>query len=178
MKKYILLILALVFTFTGTQLNAQSHKIGYINPQRVLQTLPETQAIEKKLQDFVALKQTEFSTKEEAFLAKVRQLQEQVQAQLISEQQVATRRAALEQEQEELYTLLDSHQLELRNRQQELLQPVLQSIDAAIAEIAVELGLDYILNESTNQGESILLFVSSNGQKSLNITDRVIQKLQ
>lgn len=178
MKKYILLSLALIFTLSGTELFAQSNKVGYINPQQVLEALPETEAVEKKLQEFVELKQAEFSTQEEAFLAKVRQLQEQVQAQLISEQDLATQRAALEQEQEELYALLDSHQLELRRRQQELLQPVLQSIDEAIAEIATELGLDYVLNEATNQGESILIFVSTSGQQSLNITNRVIQKLQ
>jgi outer membrane protein len=178
MKKYILLTFALVFILSGTEILAQSNKVGYINPQSVLSALPETQAVEKKLQEFVELKQTEFSTQEESFLAKVRQLQEQVQAQLISEQALATQRAALEQEQEELYALLDSHQLELRRRQQELLQPILQSIDEAIAEIAEELQLDYVLNEATNQGESILLFVSTSGKQSLNITDRVIQKLQ
>lgn len=178
MKKYILLTLALIFTLSGSEILAQSNKVGYINPQQVLEALPETAAVEKKLQEFVELKQAEFSTQEEAFLAKVRQLQEQVQAQLISEQDLATQRTALEQEQEELYALLDSHQLELRRRQQELLQPVLQSIDGAIAEIAEELGLDYVLNEATNQGESILIFVSTSGQQSLNITDRVIQKLQ
>ncbi len=178
MKKYILLTLALIFTLSGSEILAQSNKVGYINPQRVLEALPETQAVERKLQEFVELKQAEFSTQEEAFLGKVRQLQEQVQAQLISERDLATQRTALEQEQEELYALLDSHQLELRRRQQELLQPVLQSIDEAIADIAEELGLDYVLNETTTQGESILIFVSASGQQSLNITDRVIQKLQ
>lgn len=178
MKKYILLTLAMIFALGGTETFAQSNKVGYINPQQVLQALPETAAVERKLQEFVQLKQSEFTTQEEAFLAKVRQLQEQVQAQLISEQELARQRTALEQEQEELYALLDSHQLELRRRQQELLQPILESIDDAIEKVAQELQLDYVLNQGTTQGDSILLFVSTSGQQSLNITDRVIQKLK
>jgi outer membrane protein len=178
MKKYILLSIAIVFTFLGSDVLAQSNKVGYINPQAVLEALPETEAVEKKLQEFVQLKQSEFTTKEEAFLAKVRRVQEQVQAQLISEQEVARQRVALEQEQEELYALLDSQQNQLRTRQQELLQPILRSIDEAIASVAAELQLDYVLNETTTQGESILLFVSSNGRQTLNITNRVIQKLK
>jgi outer membrane protein len=178
MKKYILFTLALVFVLTWSETFAQSNKVGYINPQQVLQALPETAAVERKLQEYVQLKQAEFSTQEEAFLSKVRRLQEQIQAQLISEQELARQRTALEQEQEELYALLDSQQIELRRRQQELLQPILESIDDAIDKVAQELQLDYVLNEATNQGESILLFVSTSGRQSLNITDRVIQKLK
>ncbi|HAC15431.1 MAG TPA: hypothetical protein DCE78_05730 [Bacteroidetes bacterium] len=177
MKKYTLLLLIVTLGFAVTELQAQT-KVGYINPQAVLEALPETQAVQKKLSDFVQLKQSEFATQEEAFLSKVRQVQEQVQAKLISEADLEKERQALEQQQEELVALQDTHQIELRRRQQELLQPILASIDTAIGEVAVELSLDYVLNELTNQGEMILLFVSNDGKNSLNITDRVIQKLK
>lgn len=176
MKKQTLLLLIFIL---GLSVHVQAQgKIGYINPQEVLEQLPETAAIEAKLNEFVQLKQAEFSQKEEAFLAKVRQLQEQMQAQLISEQELTRQRGLLEQEQEELYALLDSNQIELRRRQQELLQPVLTSIDEAIEAVAKEMNLDYVLNELTNDGELILLFVSSQGKNSLNITDKVVQKLK
>lgn len=176
MKKYTFIVILMAIAMSAN-VHAQG-KIGYINPQAVLEQLPETAAIEAKLNEFVQLKQTEFSQQEERFLAKVRQIQEQMQANLISEQELTRQRSLLEQEQEELYALLDSHQLELRRRQQELLQPVLESIDNAIDAVAVELGLDYVLNELTNSGEMILLFVSNQGKNSLNITDRVVQKLK
>ncbi len=171
-------IIVLLVVFCGSlSLQAQA-RIGYINPQDVLEQLPETQAIERKLTEFIELKQAEFSVKEEAFLANVRRLQEQQQAQLISERELQRQREVLEAEQEELYVLLDSHQNELARRQQELLRPVLLSIDRAIAEVAAELQLDYVLNELTNEGDMILLFVSANGKNTLNITDRVLAKLK
>jgi outer membrane protein len=176
MKKFTILALLLALAIS-VNLQAQG-KIGYINPQEVLEQLPETAAIEAKLNEFVQLKQAEFSQREEQFLSKVRQLQEQMQAQLISEQELTRQRGLLEEEQEELYALLDSHQLELRQRQQQLLEPVLTSIDDAIEAVAIELGLDYVLNELTNNGELILLFVSNQGKNSLNITDKVVQKLK
>jgi len=176
MKKYTFIVILLAIAISS---NVQAQgKIGYINPQAVLEQLPATAAIEARLNQFVQLKQTEFSQQEAQFLSKVRQLQEQMQAQLISEQELTRQRGLLEQEQEELYALLDSHQLELRRRQQELLQPVLESIDDAIDAVAVELGLDYVLNELTNSGELILLFVSNQGKNTMNITDRVVQKLK
>lgn len=177
MKKIILLIAVLAIGLTQTDLLAQG-KIGYVNPQEVLEQLPEREAIERKLREFVDLKQAEFNVSEEAFLNNVRSLQERVQAQTISEAEVARQRATLEEQQEELYALLDSQQLELQRRQEELLRPVLLSIDQAIATIASEMNLDYVLNELTTGGDSILLFVSTQGQQSLNITDKVIQKLK
>lgn len=177
MKKIILLIAVLVIGLTQTDLLAQG-KIGYVNPQEVLEQLPEREAIERKLREFVDLKQAEFNVSEEAFLNNVRSLQERVQAQTISEAEVARQRATLEEQQEELYALLDSQQLELQRRQEELLRPVLLSIDQAIATIASEMNLDYVLNELTTGGDSILLFVSTQGQQSLNITDKVTQKLK
>ena len=177
MKKYFLLLAILILGSAATELYAQT-RVGYINPQQVLRALPETEAVERRLSDLVQQKQNEFLQREESFLSKVRQVQEQIQAQLISEQELQRQQRLLEEEQEELYALLDSHQVEIRRRQQELLQPILRSIDEAIDAVAVELNLDYVLNESTNEGEMILLFVSSDSRSSLNITDRVIQKLK
>jgi outer membrane protein len=177
MKKIILLIAVLAVGLTQTNLLAQGN-IGYVNPQEVLEQLPEREAIERKLREFVDMKQAEFNVSEEAFLNNVRSLQERVQAQTINEAEVAQQRAALEEQQEELYALLDSQQLELQQRQEELLRPVLLSIDQAIAAVASEMSLDYVLNELTTSGDSILLFVSTQGQQSLNITDKVIQKLK
>lgn len=176
MKQTILLLILSIGLMTG-QVLAQT-KVGYINPQAVLEQLPETQAVERQLTQLVQQKQAEFAQQEEAFLNRVRSLQEQVQANLISDAELTRQREQLEQMQEELYVLLDSHQNEIRRRQQELLRPILESVDRAIDEVAQELGLDYVLNELTNEGELILLFVSDNGKNSLNITNRVVQKLK
>jgi outer membrane protein len=177
MKKYLFVLIVIALGISDGQLQAQG-KIGYINPQEVLAQLPESQAIERRLTEMVQQKRAEFSVREEAFLAQVRDLQERVQAQSISEADIERQRQALEVQQEELYELLDSHELEVRRRQQELLRPLLSAIDTAISDVARELGLDYVLNELTTEGEMILLFVSQDGENRYNITNRVVQKLK
>jgi outer membrane protein len=177
MKKYLFVLIVIALGISDGQLQAQG-KIGYINPQEVLAQLPESQAIERRLTEMVQQKRAEFSVREEAFLAQVRDLQERVQAQSISEAEIGRQRQALEVQQEELYELLDSHELEVRRRQQELLRPLLSAIDTAISDVARELGLDYVLNELTTEGEMILLFVSQDGENRYNITNRVVQKLK
>jgi outer membrane protein len=177
MKKHILLIVLLVLGFSAAGLQAQV-KVGYINPQAVLDQLPEREAIERKLTELVQQKEAEFNQREEQFLNRVRALQERIQAGTIADAELQRQRALLEQEQEELSELVESQQIEVQRRQQELLRPVLLSIDEAIEQVAVELGLDYVLNELTSSGEMILLFVSNHGQNSLNITNRVVQKLK
>jgi outer membrane protein len=177
MKKYFLALLVLALGMVASEVQAQG-KIGYINPQEVLAQLPESQAIERRLTELVEQKRAEFATREEAFLTQVRELQERIQAASISEEEVERQRQLLEAQQEELYQLLDSNELEVRRRQQELLRPLLASIDTAISEVARELGLDYVLNELTTEGEMILLFVSQEGENRYNITNRVVQKLK
>lgn len=177
MKKYLLLLVLLTLGVHTGEIQAQG-KIGYINPQEVLSQLPESQAIERRLTEMVQQKRAEFGVREEAFLAQVRDLQERIQAQSISEAEVERQRVALEAEQEELYELLDANELEVRRRQQDLLRPLLVAIDNAISEVAQELQLDYVLNESTTEGDMILLFVSQDGENRYNITNRVVQKLK
>ena len=177
MKKHILLLALLILAISISGMQAQV-KVGYINPQAVLEQLPEREAIERKLTELIELKEAEFSTREQEFLTRVRSLQERVQAQSISDDELRRQRAQLEQQQEELYELIETQQLEVQRRQQELLQPVLVSIDEAIEEVAVQLGLDYVLNELTSDGEMILLFVSAEGENTLNITNRVVEKLK
>lgn len=177
MKKHILLLALLTLAVSISGIQAQV-KVGYINPQAVLEQLPERDAIERKLTELIQLKEAEFNTREEEFLAQVRSLQERVQAESISDDELRRQRGLLEQQQEELYELIETQQMEVQRRQQELLQPVLISIDEAIEEVAVQLGLDYVLNELTSDGEMILLFVSAEGENTLNITNRVVEKLK
>ncbi|KPP95996.1 MAG: outer membrane protein [Bacteroidetes bacterium HLUCCA01] len=177
MKRKITMLAVLMLGIAVTSSWAQI-RIGYINPQEVLQQLPERQAIEQQLAELIEEKEADFSAREEAFLARVREVQERVEAGTISDSQLETERASLEVEQEELTELVRSQQLDVQRRQQELLQPVLESIDQAIEEVATELGLAYVLNEMTSDGEMILLFISAEGENTLNITGRVADKLK
>lgn len=159
----------------ATQQAAAQVKVGYINPQVVLSELPEREAIERQMAGLIQRLEAELEARETSFVEELQRLQEQVEAGTATMQQLERQR---DEFREELTDLFRSQQIQVQRRQQELLRPVLLSIDEAIAQVAQEMGLAYVLNEMTSDGEMILLFISGDGQNTLNITDRVIQKLK
>lgn len=173
MKK---LIIITVFLFVGlfqSGVNAQG-KIAYANPQMILSEMPEIEGIQDQISTLIQRKNAEFETTEQAIMARFQQLQEEFTNGVISESQFNIRRSEL---QEELSEAAESTQTEIMQQQNRLIIPLLQRIDRAIADVANELGLDYVLNQMTNEGDFILLFISEEGRETLNINNLVIQKL-
>ncbi len=58
-------------------------------------------------------------------------------------------------------------------KRQELLEPVLEKLQAAIDAVAAEQGYTYILNQSTGSGVSVLL----HGPEEADITEALMKKL-
>jgi outer membrane protein len=176
MKRSILFLTVLLLGVCASSQTASAQmKVGYINPQLVLSELPEREAIERQLATLIQRLEAELEQREDSFVSQLQTLQERVEAGSATMQDLENQRDAFR---EELTELFRSQQMQVQRRQNELLQPVLVSIDEAIAEVATEMGLSYVLNEMTTDGEMILLFISSDGQNTLNITDRVVQKLK
>ena len=68
-----------------------------------------------------------------------------------------------------------SVQVDIQRRRAELLQPVYSRIDKAIADIAEDMNLDFVLNKSTSMGENIVYYAS---QQELDITSKVVALLK
>jgi outer membrane protein len=68
-------------------------------------------------------------------------------------------------------------QREIQQRQNELMQPLMIEIEEAIAAVARELELDYVLNEETANAQPIIVFSSASAKSNLNITQKVIERL-
>lgn len=164
--------LILLLVFVSATAVAQV-KIGYMNMQEVLSELPERQQIEEQLNSLVEEKQQELQQQATDFQNAVAQYQENQNA--LSEQQRQTREEELAEMQDSLNEYQQSIQVEVQQRRAELLQPVYNRIDQAIAAIADEMGLDFVLNKSTNMGDNIVYFSS---QQELDITPKVIDRLK
>ena len=164
-----------VLLVMAAPIQAQELKIGYLNPQDVLERMPETATIEKELNDLAQSRQTTFTTRVQKFQTDVQRFQQN--ASVMSNDARDKEEQRLIAEEEALQGLQMEIQQELANKRNELLRPVLEKIDTAISAVAKELSLTYVLNESTSQGESILLFISDDGKTRLNITEKVIAKL-
>ena len=170
----LLSLLAFVAVFTQP-LVAQDLKIGYLNPQNVLDRMPETKSIEQQLNTLATTRQEAFNTRVQKFQTDVQRFQQNSSVMSADARQKEEQR--LMGEEEALQNMQVEIQQEIGNKRNELLRPVLEKIDNAISATTKELGLTYVINETTSQGESILLFVSDDGKTRLNITEQVIAKI-
>jgi len=176
MANRLLALVALLFVVATSSVVAQEVKIGYLNPQEVLERMPETATIEKELTSLANSKQETFTQRVQKFQTDVQRFQQNASvmsndARTKEEQRLMTEEQSLQQLQSEI-------QQELATKRNDLLRPLLEKIDKAISDVAKEMNLTYVINESTSQGESILLFVSDDGKTRLNITEKVIAKLK
>lgn len=153
----------------------QDVKIGYIDPNVILARMPEMAAIERRLQNFADRKRREFADKQ-ATLQRDSESLEQRRA-VISADAVAREEQRLTQLYTELQQFEQTYGQELQQQQAELMGPLLQRVQTAINEVATEMGLTYVLNTMTNNGDFIILYASPRMQEQNNITERVAQKL-
>jgi outer membrane protein len=164
-----LLLFALAFTASAQM------KVGYMDPQAVLDNLPEKEAIERQLNRFLDSRETEFEEKAIEFQNMLARFQQE--APNLSEQETRRRQQDLQRRDRELEEFQVRVQRELEQRQAELLGPILQEMNAIIESLAVEMNLDYVLNEATSEGEMFLMFISDDGREKLNLTDKVIARM-
>jgi outer membrane protein len=147
-------------------------KIGYMNSQEVLSQMPERSDVEQKLNSFVQQKRQELQQRTAAFqdsLATFQQNQgnlSEAQANQ-QEQQIAQMEASLQQFQQSL-------QQQIQQQRAQLLEPLYEKMDQAIAAVAESKDLDFVINEATSTGENVIYYSES---QELNITEEVLQQI-
>jgi len=169
-----ILLTAIVTLMLAVSVAAQPN-VGYMNPQLVLDNLPEKETIERQLNRFLDQREQEFEEKAIEFQNKLAEFQQA--APELSEAETRRQQQELQVMDQELDDFQRRVHQELEQRQSELLGPVLQQMNNVIETIAIEMDLDYVLNEATGEGEMLLLFVSQDGQEQLDLTDRVLNRM-
>ena len=138
--------------------------------------MPEMAAIERRLQNFAERKRREFSEKQETLQRDSESL-EQRRA-VISADAVAREEQRLTGLYTELQQFETTYAQELQQQQADQMGPLLEKVQNAINDVATEMGLTYVLNTMTNNGDFIILYVSPTMQQQNNITERVAAKLE
>jgi outer membrane protein len=174
MRRIILLLLGLL-AFSIPSLKAQELKIGYLDPQAVLTRMPEMAAVEQKLKNFAEKKQKELIDKQ-TILQQQLELYQQKQA-VISEDARKKEEAKLQQMNQEIMDLQNQSQVQLQQRQAELMGPLLEQIQNAINSVSKEMGLTYVFNAVTSQGDFVILYASDEMQSKYDITEKVMEFL-
>jgi len=174
MKQIILTILFILLPLTVFgQL-----KVGTMNPDAVLDALPETEQVESQIQQFIQERQAEFQDRYQVWIEDLTEFSELAEAGQISGEEQTQREAELQERQEELSNMESRIQRQIQQRQNqrqnELFSPLLNRVDAAMSEVAEELELEFVINQTASSGDPIVYYSS---QRGVDITERVIQKL-
>ncbi len=123
-------------------------KIGYVNSQDLLADLPEVKQAQANLKSLEQQLQKKGQGMVEALQKKYAQLQQKEQQGMLAPKEIETQAAKLKQEELKLGQFQQQMQEQLLKKQQELMEPVINKIKAAIAEVAKENGYTYILDNS------------------------------
>lgn len=145
-----------------------------MDPDVVLDALPETIQVQQDLERFVEQRQSTFQTRYQDWLAQITSYSERMEAGTLSDAEMQSEEVRLTEMQEELNSLQQRIQRQVQERQNELFNPLLMRVENAMAEVSEEMGLDFVLNKTTNTGDPIIYFSS---QRAPDITELVIQKL-
>lgn len=172
MKKFVTIcILAFGLALISQTSTAQDLKIGYVDPQSILQKMPAMAAVQKKLQNYQAKKQQDLAQQQNSYQQALQQYQQK--AAVLSDEAKKTQEKNLEQMRQQLNQAGQQAQQDMQQKQQELVAPLLQQVQDAINKVAKEMNLTYVFNTMTSSGDYIILYASDSAQKKYDITQKV-----
>jgi len=169
------LAVASILMLTAIDAQTQELKIGYVDPQVILSKMPETAAVQVRLQNFTQRKQNEIASKENELQNEVALYEQKIG--VISEDARAQEEERLKALQQELINLSSTAEQELAAKRAELLGPLQQQILGAINTVAARKGLNYVLNTTTSTGDVIILYASEDIRNNYDITGEVMTEL-
>lgn len=171
----LLSLLAIGFITVSQARAQQSQEIGYVDPQEILNKMPEMKAVQQRLQNFIDKKRQEYAEKQQNFQQQVSEYQQKQS--VISESAKQKEEERLGKLNSELQQYQGQIQQEIQQKQQELVGPLLDQIDQAVNTVAQNMGLTYVINRRTSQGDAIILYTSQQAQQKYDITEEVKNEL-
>lgn len=169
-RKLLASIFLFLFTLSATAFGQL--KVGYMNTQEVLNQVPERSQVQQELNSFIQSQREQLEQKTAAFQDSVAEYQ-QNQSDL-STREIEETEQRLTKMQSSMRQFQQSIQQKIQRRRAELLQPLYNRMDKAIAVVAEEKDLDFVLNEATNAGENVIYYSDS---EKLDITDEVLRQM-
>lgn len=149
-------------------------KVGVMNPDEVLDAMPEATQVQSQLEQFIEQRQNNFQSRYQDWISALTEYSELMEAGALNEQQQLEHEESLAENQEELNNMQILMQQQIQTRQAELFNPLLVKVEEAMASVSEELGLDFVLNRTSNTGDPIVFYASERAQ---DITQKVIEKV-
>jgi outer membrane protein len=143
------LFAAVVFFAASTFSNAQS-KIAHIDSQALIGEMPATKAAQAEIEKLEKTYQTEIEGMITEYQNKIKRYDAEAATQTDDEN--AKRMQEVETMQRSIREYQGQAQEDLQKKQFELLKPIAEKVQAAIAKVAKAKGIEYVLQSTPNNG--------------------------
>ena len=148
---------------------AQAQKIGYVDQQAVLVSMPEMQEVQQQVQKEMKRQQRELQQQRQQFQKQVKQFQQQQS--LLDDSARAERERQLQQRQQELQQAAQKRQQQMQQQRRKMMQPLLEELQGAIDKVAAQKELEAVLRTE------VLLYDDQTSNGVVNISREVAQEL-
>lgn len=165
MKDLMKLLAVLLITVTAaTAANAQTPKFGHIDLQALIQVMPERATAEKEFNDFQAELEEILGEMQKDYQAKMAEFEQMGQD--VSEIKRNAKVAEIQDVQQRMTNYSQTAQQQLQKKNNDIMKPIYDKAQAAIAEVAKEQGLLYVFEVNSliyksNQSIDVLPLVKT-----------------
>jgi Skp family chaperone for outer membrane proteins len=171
MKKIIIAAGMLLFLCSSS---AFAQNIGFAQPQRILDSMPEREAVEQELEEYYLSWEQDYNDLYERYSENLYLYQESRDE--LSDAQIEQEEQRLNEMAEELTFMQQEFGMMFEERRVELLSPLIDTINEHIEEVAEERGLDYVFQSETSDAEP-MFFIMENERSTIDLTDEIIARL-
>ncbi len=149
MKKFVKPLLLLAFAFSTLVLSAQQKlKLGHIDSQELLSSMPASDSAQKKLESIASDHEAVLEEMSVEFNRKYEAYRKALEAGTLSDLARATKEAELEDLQNRIQVFEQTAQQDLQKKRVELFTPVQESALNAVNAVAQENGFTYIFDSA------------------------------
>ena len=138
MKK-IILMLALALPML-----ASAQKLGHINSQELLASMPELKDMQAKLDTLAGQYEVQFANMQEEFNKKVAEFQQQQSTMTAGVREF--RQQEIAEMEQRIYIFRETAQKDIQSKQQEFLMPIQKRMLEAIQKVGAEQGCTYVMD--------------------------------
>ncbi|MFL5729006.1 MAG: OmpH family outer membrane protein [Cytophagaceae bacterium] len=173
MKNKITILLLSLVAGVIFSAEAQHLKIGYADPNYIMENLPDTKKIQSELQTYEKQLQNQLQTKYKDYQDKAAALDagQNSMSQIVKDD----KRKELAYLEQSIKEFEEKAQEELQKKQMALVDPLLDKIQKAIDAVAEEHAYTYIFSTAAQYGGSSIILYTKN--KNENISDLVLKKM-
>ena len=167
MKKFIQLAFAALLLVAATSTAAVAQKFGYVNSSEILAEMSDMKSAESNLEALQKQLQKKGQGMVQTFQTEYQALQQKVQSGTLSPKQQQDEAAKLQAKEEEIAKFEQEMVAQIQKKRAELLEPIYEKVNEAIAAVAKENGYQFIFDQQ------VLLF----GEESQDVSPMVKAKL-